>query len=491
MIDLAHQVSYAVVLDPVGTIPSFSHRPAGSSCGVGDIDGLIGRLSGTYSDFANGQRPIPASRDGRWDAIWREGDFEEPPMNRPQDGEGVDLEDHRKIASCHAQPEPDGYGEPAGLDREPLVAESMHPERRAAIALALVPGVGPRLTGLLMAHFGSALRVLEARRSELMEVERVGPKVAEAIVAARGSDLAWRVIDHCHQQRVTILLPGDRHYPAPLRNLPDPPPLLFQRGQVTAADGLAIAIVGTRHPTHYGLTMAKRLAVELVHAGFTIVSGLARGIDAQAHRAALEAGGRTIAFLGSSVTEIYPPEHLELAEEVERRGALISETHPFSMPRAGVFPQRNRLISGQSLGVVVVEAAERSGALITASHAGEQGRDVFAVPGPVTSRASQGPLQLLRDGAILVRSAQDIIEHLGPLAKPTPTPCGKTMRHPKELQLNEQESRVLQAVETSPTDIDQIIERTRLEVPRVLATLSVLEMRGLVRRSGGRQFLRP
>jgi len=377
-------------------------------------------------------------------------------MNRPHDGEGVDLEDHRQIDSHNAQPELDGDCEAKRLDREPQAAESMTPERWAAIELALIPGVGPRLTGLLIAHFGSALRVLEARRSELMEVERVGPKVAEAIVASKGSDLADRVVDHCHQNRVTILLPSDR-----------------------------------QHPTHYGLTMAKRLAVELVHAGFTIVSGLARGIDAQAHRAALEAGGRTIAFLGSSVTEIYPPEHLELAEEVERNGALISETHPFSMPRAGVFPQRNRLISGQSLGVVVVEAAERSGALITASHAGEQGRDVFAVPGPVTSRASQGPLQLLRDGAILVRSAQDIIEHLGPLAKPTPSPCGKTMRHPKELQLNEQETRVLQAVETSPTDIDQIIERTKLEVPRVLATLSVLEMRGLVRRSGGRLFLRP
>lgn len=412
-------------------------------------------------------------------------------MNRPQEGEGVNREDHRQIDSRNLPLEMDRGHQAVSLDREQQKAEAMTPERRAAIELALVPGVGPRLTGFLMAHFGSALQVLEARRGELMEVERVGPKVAEAIVAAKGSDLATRVIDHCHQHGVAILLPSDRHYPAPLRNLPDPPPLLFQRGQVTATDGLAIAIVGTRHPTHYGLTMAKRLAVELVHAGFTIVSGLARGIDAQAHRAALEAGGRSIAFLGSSVTEIYPPEHLELAEEVERSGALVSETHPFSMPRAGVFPQRNRLISGQSLGVVVVEAAERSGALITASHAGEQGRDVFAVPGPVTSRASQGPLQLLRDGAVLVRSAQDIIEHLGPLANPTLAPCGKTMRHPKELQLNEQETRVLQAVQTSPTDIDQIIERTQLEVPRVLATLSVLEMRGLVRRSGGRLFLRP
>jgi DNA processing protein len=418
--------------------------------------------------------------------------FEGSPMNGSHVGEEDHPEDHHPMAPECAPFEMAGDSEaqsPRKVQEEPKVTS---PERRAAIELALVPGVGPRLTGLLMAHFGSAQKILQARRQDLMQVERIGPRIAEAIASALDSNLADQVIHHCRESGVTMLLPSDPGYPAPLRNLPDPPRLLFQRGEVTAADGLAIAIVGTRHPTQYGLTMAKRLACELVHAGFTVVSGLARGIDAQAHRAAMEAGGRTIAFLGSSVTDIYPPEHEKLACQVAQCGALISETHPFSAPRAGVFPQRNRLISGQSLGVVVVEAAERSGALITASHAGEQGRDVFAVPGPVTSRASQGPLQLLRDGAILVRSAGDIIEHLGPLAKPTISAAGTTVHHPKELQLNEQETRVLQAVGTiTPTDIDQIIVQTQLEVPRVLATLSVLEMRGLIRRSGGRLFVRP
>jgi DNA processing protein len=411
-------------------------------------------------------------------------------MNGSQHGTEDQPEDHQRIAMHPTESRMAEGLVSRTVEVTQADGESMSPERRAAIALALVPGVGPRLTGFLMAHFGSAQKILQARRRDLMEVERIGPRMAEAITSALENDLADQVIHHCRESGVTMLLPSDPGYPAPLQNLPDPPPLLFQRGEVTQADGLAIGIVGTRHPTHYGLTMAKRLSAELAHAGFTIVSGLARGIDAQAHRSALEEGGRTIAFLGSSVTDIYPPEHEQLARQVAQCGAIISETHPFSMPRAGVFPQRNRLISGQSLGVVVVEAAERSGALITASHAGEQGRDVFAVPGPVTSRASQGTLQLLRDGAILVRSAEDIIEHLGPLAKPTISAAGTEIHHPKELKLNEQETRVLQAVGTTPTDIDQIIVQTQLEVPRVLATLSSLEMRGLVRRNGGRQFVR-
>jgi DNA processing protein len=253
---------------------------------------------------------------------------------------------------------------------------------------------------------------------------------------------------------------------------------------------MAIGMVGTRHATYYGRQMADRLARGLCRFRMTIVSGLARGIDAVCHQAALESEGRTIAVLGGSVTEIYPPEHAELAQRIVEQGALISETPPFTRPRAGVFPQRNRLISGLSLGVVVVEAADRSGSLITARHAGEQGRDVFAVPGPVTSRTSRGCNQLIRDGAILIQDAEDVIEHLGPLAHPTPVTTGEIIRTPSELQLNEIEQTVLRSIDSHATDIDVVISRAGLPVPRVLSTLSVLEMRGWIVRTGGRSVAR-
>ena len=236
--------------------------------------------------------------------------------------------------------------------------------------------------------------------------------------------------------------------------------------------------------------MAERLSKSLARYGITIVSGLARGIDAICHRGAIDSNGRTIAVLGSSVTDIYPPEHKELAEQVVEHGVLLSETHPFSKPKAGVFPQRNRLISGLSLGTIVVEAADRSGSLITARHAGEQGRDLFAVPGPATSRMSRGCNQLIRDGAILIQDAEDVIEHLGPLVEKAALGDGNVVHHPTELQLNEIENAVLQAIDSMPTDVDQVIAVSKLPVPRVLSTLSVLEMRGLIKRLSGRTVVR-
>ena len=195
-------------------------------------------------------------------------------------------------------------------------------------------------------------------------------------------------------------------------------------------------------------------------------------------------------YLGSSVTEIYPPEHHELAEQIVGHGVLVSETHPFSKPKAGVFPQRNRIISGLSIGTIVVEAADRSGSLITARHAGEQGRDIFAVPGQATSRMSRGCNQLIRDGAILIQDAEDVIEHLGPLVEKATMSDGNVVHHAAELQLNEIENAVLQAIESMPTDIDAVIASSKLPVPRVLSTLSVLEMRGLIQRLSGRNVVR-
>jgi DNA processing protein len=267
--------------------------------------------------------------------------------------------------------------------------------------------------------------------------------------------------------------------------------VIFVRGELRPNDALAVGIVGTRHATPYGLRQAERLASALSRAGLTIISGLARGIDAAAHRGALAAGGRTIAVLASGVLTIYPPEHAKLADEVAVGGALVSESPPGVEPLAGMFPQRNRLISGLSLGVIVVEAAERSGALITARHAMEQGREVFAVPGNVDSRTSRGCHRLLRDGAKLVESADDVLEELGPLVEAAPRDDGQVIHHPAELLLNEPEQQVLAAIAMEATSIDQIVADTGLSVPQVLSTLSVLEMRRLIRRLSGTMVSRP
>ncbi len=361
----------------------------------------------------------------------------------------------------------------------------------AAVRLALVSGVGPRTWQTLLRHFGSPEAVLAAPMSALRDVPGIGPKLSRKIADADDEVDAEAEIRDCRANSIEILTRNHAQYPRPLVEIADPPALLFVHGTIEPNDSLAIAIVGSRHATHYGLTQAERLAGSLARAGLTIISGLARGIDAAAHRGALAAGGRTIAVLGSGVLNIYPPENRELAFDVRQRGALISEAPPRGEPLSGAFPQRNRIISGLSLGVVVVEASNRSGALITARHAGEQGRDVFAVPGPVDSRMSHGCHRLIRDGAKLVETADDILDELGPLVAATPTRDGQTVHHPAELLLNEPEQKVLAAVETRPTSIDDIIATSQLPAPQVLSTISVLEMRRLVRRVSGNLVVRP
>jgi DNA processing protein len=249
-------------------------------------------------------------------------------------------------------------------------------------------------------------------------------------------------------------------------------------------------MVGTRHGTQYGLRQAERLAGSLVRAGLTIISGLARGIDAAAHRGALAAGGRTIAVLGSGVLNVYPPEHAGLAAQVASHGAVISESPPRAEPLPGVFPQRNRLISGLALGTIVIEAGERSGALITARHAMEQGREVFAVPGRIDDRTAVGCHRLIRDGAKLVQSPEDVLEELGPLVEPAPHGDGRVVHHPAELLLNDVETQVLAAIASDATPIDRIVTDTALGIAQVLATLSVLEMRHLIRRLSGATVMR-
>jgi DNA processing protein len=369
-------------------------------------------------------------------------------------------------------------------------AADLSDELAAELRLCLTAGVGPLMRKALVERFGSASAVFAAAPSELAEVDGVGPKLVRALSAALRDVNVQEELDICRQHGITALLHSQPAYPRLLKEIHDPPGVLFVRGQILPADATAIAIVGTRHATQYGLTQAQRLASGLSRAGLTIVSGLARGIDAAAHRGALSANGRTIAVLGGGVLNIYPPEHDELAAEVIERGAIVSESPPRAPALGGTFPQRNRIITGLCLGVIVVEAAERSGALISARHAMEQGREVFAVPGRVDSRASHGCHRLIRDGAKLVQCVDDVLEELGPLVEAAPREDGREIRHLAELQLNEIEQQVLDAIADEPTSIDDVVVTSGLPVPRVLSTISALEMRRLIRRVSGSSVLR-
>ena len=374
---------------------------------------------------------------------------------------------------------------PRQMPADPAQDDLVHELR-----LSLVSGVGPRMRRLLLDRFGSPRAVLEAAPSELRSVPGVGPKLMEKIVAADREINAEEEIELCRQHGIAILTDSSPEYPRALREIPDPPAVLFVRGRLKPEDGLAIAMVGTRHGTPYGLRQAERLAGSLARSGLTIISGLARGIDAAAHRGALAAGGRTLAVLASGVLSIYPPEHEELAEQVIAQGALLSEAPPRAAPRSGTFPQRNRIISGLALGAIIIEAGDRSGALITARHAMEQGREVFALPGRVEDRTSRGCHRLIRDGAKLIETADDVLEELGPLVAAVPRDDGQVIHHPAELLLNELEQQVLSAIHGDATSIDEIIAETGLPVQQVLSTVSVLEMRHLIRRLSGTMVAR-
>lgn len=378
-------------------------------------------------------------------------------------------------------------------------------EERAALRLALAPGIGPRLRKALLAHFASATKVLAASQSALRKIAGIGSRIAETVHAARGAVDVDRLLDECHEHDIRIVWESDAAYPTLLREISDPPPLLFVRGTLTDADCGCVAVVGSRQATLYGQRQAERLARQLVDAGLTVVSGLARGIDGAAHRGALDAGGRTLAVLGSGLLKIYPAEHTRLAERILANGALLSESPPHQPPRSTAFPRRNRIITGISAGVVVVEATARSGALVSARHAGEQGREVFAVPGRVDNPAARGCHRLLRDGAKLVESVEDILEELAPLlevaasrlvteaedearATPERSPGRKTTHaaaRPAPPRDGTPQRRVYDAVGEEPTAIDAVAAGAELPIGDVLAEISALELKRLVQRISG------
>lgn len=355
----------------------------------------------------------------------------------------------------------------------------MDDDGRAWLALGRVAGIGPVVYRQLLQRFVAPAAVLRAAVAELVAAG-LRPAVARAVARFDG----WQEVDEqvarLERCGATLLTWAEEGYPARLRQIHDPPPLLFVRGRIVADDDLAVAVVGSRAASAYGRKMARELAAGLAGRGVTVVSGLARGIDAAAHAAALEAGGRTIAVLGSGVDVIYPGEHRALAAAIAERGAVVSELAMGTRPDAENFPGRNRLISGLSRGVVVVEAAERSGSLITARVAADQGRDVFAVPGPV-GPSSAGGHRLLRDGAKLTECADDVLEEVCPrLLRES---AGRSTFRPTP-----GEERILAAIGRETVHVDTVILRCGWPANEVLPLLLALELKGVVEQLPGKFF---
>ncbi|MDR2641240.1 MAG: DNA-processing protein DprA [Planctomycetaceae bacterium] len=351
------------------------------------------------------------------------------------------------------------------------------------IILSQVEGIGSLTYHRLVEHFGSSTAILKASKQELEVFDFLKPNTAARIVTARETIDPVMITKLCKRESIDIIPIYDERYPDQLKTLTDPPPLLYVRGNLLLKDSFSIAVVGTRRITPYGERQTHRLASAIAKAGFTIISGLAIGVDGHAHRAALNAGGRTIAVLGSGLLQVYPPEHTELANQiVQSGGAIISEYAPLTRSTKWTFPQRNRIVCGLALGIVVVEAPLKSGAMISARLASEQGKDIFAVPGSIESELSKGCNQLIRDGAYLIDSVDDILHVLGPMRKPVSLlDLDKSIRHPNEIVLNEIEREVLKYVGETSSSLDSLVSATGFTTTQVLAALCSLEDKRIIR----------
>ncbi|HYW73254.1 MAG TPA: DNA-processing protein DprA [Pyrinomonadaceae bacterium] len=370
------------------------------------------------------------------------------------------------------------------------------------IALNMTPGVGPRVTARLLEHFGSAEAIFDAPRRELALL-RLTPDTIESIASRQLHERAEQEIEKVRKIGGDILVLDDGVYPALLRETYDPPVTLYVKGAwAECLEAPCVAVVGSRRCSTYGQNAAMMLARELAQKGVTIVSGLARGIDAAAHRGALEAGGRTVGVMGTGLDQIYPRDHRQLADDIlKNKGALVTQFPLGTPPVSENFPYRNRVISGLSLGVIVVEAAENSGSLITARLAMEQNREVFAVPGNITSRNSFGTNYLIKGaGAKLVQQWQDVAAELPAeiAAQLLPPPAKKKRKGGlvDQLQLapadlNERERAIFKLMTTdTPLQIDALAETTRLSITELTSALLTLEMRELIRALPGKCFVR-
>jgi DNA processing protein len=352
----------------------------------------------------------------------------------------------------------------------------------------MVEGVGRITYNKLITHFGSPEKVFSASHKELMGVEGIGKKTANSIKSFKFEDEAKKELDRIEKSKTDVLTIADTEYPSSLKAIFDPPPVLYVKGKIIKNDAIAVGVVGSRSPTVYGKLITEKISKGLAEMGITVVSGMARGIDSIAHKSAINCGGRTIAVLGCGLNVVYPPENFNLMDEIANNGAVISEFPISAKPDKMNFPQRNRVISGLSLGVVVVEAAEKSGSLITARHAVEQGREVFAVPGSVNSPKSQGTNRLIKMGAKLIEDAGDIIEEFSPDVRSFLKPAEK--KQIEDNDLTEDERFVYSFMGAEPEHIDTIIERSNLPVGMVSAILVKLELKGLIRQLSGKMFVK-
>ena len=365
-------------------------------------------------------------------------------------------------------------------------------ERRALVALSLVPGVGAGRARALVAAFGSASAVLAAPAGRLVRVDGVGRATADAVRAGADAASVDDQFERAERVGARLVAFGDDEYPARLREIYDPPPFLWTLGRLTADDDRAAAVVGTRKASDYGLRVAEAFGRGLVEGGATVVSGLAYGIDVAAHRAALAAGGRTVAVLGSGVDRIYPSRHAPVAREIVERdlGAVVSELPMGAKPDAPHFPRRNRIVSGMSVATVVAEARPKGGALLTAAIALEQNRDVFAAPAPVFSDY-EGTNRLVQKGyAALALDAADVLEALDAVTTAPGRPAPAAEPAPPPADLTAVERRLLDALAAEPRPLDAVVDASGVDTSQALVYLLQLEFRGLVRQLAGKQFYR-
>lgn len=376
----------------------------------------------------------------------------------------------------------------------------MPSDTEAYLALNLLPNIGPIRVRRLLERFGGPRGILAAGVAELLSVPGIGEEMATQIADWENRIDLEEELRRIASHGILLLTRDDPRYPPALRQIHDPPFLLYMKGTLTPADAASVAVVGSRRMTHYGREQARKFSFQLARAGFTIVSGLARGIDTAAHEAALAAGGRTIAVLGSGIGHLYPPENQALADRIAEQGAVLSEFPVLYVPDKQSFPLRNRIVAGMSSGLLVVEAPARSGALITANQALEQGRSVFAIPGPIDRPSSEGCHRLIQQGATLVCTADDLIDELGlginslPLEFEATGEEGIARTEPPSsppvcrVDLSELEERLLSELALGDATIDALSEALETPAGRIGASLLQLEMKRLVRQLPGKYF---
>lgn len=370
-------------------------------------------------------------------------------------------------------------------------------ETEACIALNMVPGMGPVRLRQLLETFETPQRVLTAGSAALRSVRGIGPETADTIASWEAHVDLPAELRRIEEFGAKVISWNSPDYPGSLRTINNPPIVLYVWGDIRPEDAHALGVVGSRNVTHYGTETAKKLSYQLAFAGYTVISGLARGIDTAAHQGALAAKGRTIAVIGSGLLNLYPPDNRGLAEKIAASGAVVTE-YPMERPAdRQTFPYRNRIVAGWSRGLLVVEAGLNSGALITANQAVEQGRTVFAVPGQIDRPTSAGTNRLIQQGARLVTSAEDILDELGSLF-PTQRPPGKAgaeNQSPASVpaspaKLSQEETLLVTALEVGDMSVDELSASTRLPIYKVSSTLLILEMKRLVKALPGHRYVK-